>query len=320
MNRTKAGRIVNDALFPERLADALHDCTVSLTIDNEGIDTTSDVVNRGVAGKPQIAGVGVNFNFANRAAVRKYRLMHLVVGDNEKPAGKIIRHPVACHFLSELEKVKAAIAFPRREPPIIEINMIGRSIQDGSSDTLSLDYQFPCGEREHCRRVPHGASGMSAASSFHNIGVAQNDADGLDRHRDKVRNHLRKARFVALTGRLGADNNLDAAIGAHDDARVFFRRTDGGFDIVGETETKKFAAFFGVPFARFEAVPIGKAHGEVHIVPVMATVVEHADGVPVGHRLRTHDIATPQGDPIDAQFFGRYIDEPFNGEGDFRTA
>mgnify|MGYP003693631879 CR=1 FL=1 len=71
---------VDDALLPQGLADALHDCPMSLAIDNERIDAAPDVVDRGVAHERETATFRIDLDFANRAAVREHRIMHLVVG------------------------------------------------------------------------------------------------------------------------------------------------------------------------------------------------------------------------------------------------
>ena len=86
---------------------------------------------------------------------------------------------------------------------------------------------------------------MRAAAGLYDVGVAQDNLHGFNWHGDQVSDHLRKAGFVALSSRLGADNHLDAAIRTHVDARLLFGCTDRGFNIVGQTEAQKLAALLG---------------------------------------------------------------------------
>ena len=142
----------------------------------------------------------------------------------------------------------------------------------------------------------------------------------LERHLQQVRHDLRETRLMALPGRLGADDDVDAALGLDGDAGLFLGRADRGLDVIGEAEAEQLAALLGLAPARLEAVPVGDAHGEVHVLLVAPAVVGHADGVAVGHGFRPHQIAAAQADAVDGEFFRRDVDQPFDGEGHFRAA
>ena len=58
---------------------------------------------------------------------------------------------------------------------------------------------------------------MRAAAGADDVGVADDDVDGLERHRDQVGDHLGEAGLVALAARLGADDDIDTALGADRD-------------------------------------------------------------------------------------------------------
>ena len=78
---------------------------------------------------------------------------------------------------------------------------------------------------------------MRAAAGAHHVGIAHDDAHALGGNVEQIGHHLRKARFVALARRLGADDDIDMGrsglpVRLHLDARLFARRTDRGFDIV----------------------------------------------------------------------------------------
>src|SRR5262245_36551455 len=109
-----------------------------LTVDDERVDAAPDIVNRRIPGQAYIAGFRIDLDLANRASVRKYRLVHLVVGDDRKTRGEVVRQSVACHFLRELKKVEAAIAFPCNETSVAEIDAIRSRVQDCRGGTLAL--------------------------------------------------------------------------------------------------------------------------------------------------------------------------------------
>ena len=56
--------------FHQRLAGALHDAAMELALDQQRVDHVADIVNRGVADEAHLAGVGVDLDLADVAAVR----------------------------------------------------------------------------------------------------------------------------------------------------------------------------------------------------------------------------------------------------------
>ena len=83
---------------------------------------------------------------------------------------------------------------------------------------------------------------------------------------------------------------------------------------------RQLAAFSGVALTCFEAVPIGETHGKIHVLGIAPAVVEHADSIAIGHRPRPHQIASAQGDAINAELLGRDVDEPLERKRDLRPA
>ena len=80
---------------------------------------------------------------------------------------------------------------------------------------------------------------MAAAAGAHHVGVAHDNAHGLDRYMEQVRHDLREAGLVALPGRLGADDDVDAAFRLDRDAGLFLGRADRGLDVIGESEAEQ---------------------------------------------------------------------------------
>ena len=224
------------------------------------------------------------------------------------------------HLLRQFEEIEAAVGFARGKAAFVEVDAVGRGAKNVRGDALAVADERGGGEREHGGGMAHGTAGMRAAAGAHHVGVAHDDADAFDRHVQQVRDHLREAGLVALAGRLGADDDVDAAFRLDGDAGLLLGRADRGLDVVGQPKAEQLAALLGLAPPRRETVPVGNAHGEVHVFLVAAAVVGHADGVAVGHGFGPHQIAAAQADAVDAEFGRGNIDQALDGEGHFRAA
>src|SRR4029078_6180828 len=120
-----SGTRLDHALLPQSLTNALDDRPLRLSVDNQRIDASADIIDRDVADKLQAAAFRIDLDFANRAAIRANRFMHLIVCRNGEPGRKVVGHGMTCHFLGELEKVEAAIAIAYRKAPVIELDPVG---------------------------------------------------------------------------------------------------------------------------------------------------------------------------------------------------
>ena len=231
--------IVDHELLPQRLADALHDGAMGLAVDDERIDAAADVVHAGIAREREPAAVGVDLDFADRAAVREYRIVHFVVGDDGKPAGEIVGQREFRDLLRQFEEIEAAVGLARGKAPVVELDVLGRGAERERGDALAFGDEIGRGNREHGGGMAHGTAGMRAAAGAHHVGVAHDDADALERDLQQIRHDLREARLMALPGRLGADDDVDAALGLDGDARLFLGRADRGLDVIGEAEAEQ---------------------------------------------------------------------------------
>src|SRR6516162_2575699 len=96
------------AALPHRLADALRDPAMGLAVHDQRIDATSDVVNARVARELDVSGLGIDLDFADRATIRKYRVVHLVVGRGVD-AAREPRQGALRRFARELEEIERAV-------------------------------------------------------------------------------------------------------------------------------------------------------------------------------------------------------------------
>ena len=199
------------------------DRAVGLAVDDQRIDAAPDVVDRGVARDLDRAGVGIDLDLADRAAVRKHRLVHLVVGHHRDAVLEVVGQRVARSLGGKFEEIEAAVGVARREAPVVELDLVRRLAEDDRGDALAFGDDLDGGLGEHGRGVAHRAAGMRAAADLHHVGVAEDDLHRFDRHVQEVGDDLREARLVALAARLRADHDVDTALRPHRDARLLVR-------------------------------------------------------------------------------------------------
>ena len=263
---------------------------------------------------------GIDFDLADGAAVGKDRIVHLVVGHDRDAVRKIIGQRMLRDFLRELEEVQCAVGAARAKAAVAELDLVGRRAQNDAGRLFSFCNELRERLGEHRCGMPHGATGMGAATHLHHIGIAEDDLDGLGGHMQEVGDDLGKARLVPLSARLGADHDLDLSPRRHRDARLLVGCADGGFDVVRKPAAEELAAPPRRALARGKAVPVGDRHRAVHVLLVAPAVVGHAHRVAIGHELRGDQVPAAQLDAVDTEARGCKVDEALDGEGDFRAA
>ena len=133
-------------------------------------------------------------------------------------------------------------------------------------------------ERPECEPPPTLTTSVSPMMMLH----------ALDRHVKQIGDHLGEARLVALPARLRADDDIDAAApGSHRDLRLLAAarrsRIRHNWRARGPSSLPR---ALGLAAPRRESLPVGDVHRPVHVLFVVAAVVEHADRVAIRHRLR----------------------------------
>ncbi len=93
--------------------------------------------------------------------------------------------------------------------PSVNETLSGAEPMHDGRDRLAFVDQLDGSLGEHGRGMAHRAAGMRAAADAHHVGVAENDAHAVSRHVKQVGDHLGETGFVALPGRLRADDHID---------------------------------------------------------------------------------------------------------------
>src|SRR5262245_4000308 len=100
-----------------------------LAMKNQRIDGAADVIDTAVARDLDLPGVGINFDLAGGAAVRKHRLVHLVLGRDREAVLQFGRQGEALDFAREFQKVEGAIAGWRGKPSVGEVHVVGSGVK-----------------------------------------------------------------------------------------------------------------------------------------------------------------------------------------------
>ena len=206
----------------DRLADPLGCAAVRLAVNDQGIDAATHVVDRGESGDVDRACFGVHLALADRAAVREYRIVHLVVGDDGESARQFPGQEGFRGVSRQFQKAVRPERVRSREAAVCELYLRRAGLQHVGRDFLPLLDELLCGQGEHGRRVAHRAAGMRAAAYAHHVGVAEEDVDRFHGYRQQPRHHLREARLVTLPRWLRADHDLHAPRGSDADLGALF--------------------------------------------------------------------------------------------------
>ena len=97
-------------MLEQRLADALHHAAMALALDQQRIDDRAEVVDHGVPHHLDPAGVGIDLDLGDMAAVgegRRRRLVH--VADVERVGHALGQLHAAAQALGQLHDADAAV-------------------------------------------------------------------------------------------------------------------------------------------------------------------------------------------------------------------
>ena len=206
-------RVVDNVLH-QRLADALRQAAVDLPLADQRVDHAPQVVDHGVAVDAHLAGMRVDFQFANVAAVGVVGRIGIPRSTGFQADAQILWY--ACRTverLCDIRKAHALVGAGDAEPAFVEFDIAGGRLHQMRRHQLCF---FDHGERSlaqgraaHQRRPRRKRS----AAEGHLVGVALQVADGFEWHPEPVGDHLRVGGGVPLPVRVRARDDGDGAAG-----------------------------------------------------------------------------------------------------------
>ena len=192
-------------------------------------------------------------------------------------------------------EIHGAVGALDGEAPPRERHVFGGRLEEPRGDLSAALDDAVGGPGQHHAAEAHRAPGVRAAPDGHEVGVAGDEPHLLGGHAEPLGHELGEARLVALARRQRADDDLDAALGAHRDLRSLARRAGRDLDVVGDADAAVAAALArlarAAPGNPAQSRELGGARLRRAIV---AAVVDDAERIRVGHGGGGHEVSPPE--------------------------
>ena len=122
-------------MLAERLADALDDAAMDLAVDDHRIDRAADVIDGGIADQFDDAGLGVDFDLADMAAIGEGgEIDGLVAFGGERPAQFVGKIVAPRRLGGDFEDPERAVGALDREAAVDEFDIGRVGLQDMARD------------------------------------------------------------------------------------------------------------------------------------------------------------------------------------------
>ena len=212
------------AVLEQRLADALGNSAMRLTVQDQRIDGAPDIVDRSVADDFNLAGFGIDLDFADLRAIRKARDRKRLVGDaGERPLQILWQVLARDGGRGDLEDADLAIGAGDPVSAALELDVDFAGLEQEAGDLAALVDDVVGRLADDGRGQLHRAAGMRAATRRNPGGVVGDVSDALERHAKPFGDELREAGFVPLSRGHRAHHQLDPAFGKHGDLGALAR-------------------------------------------------------------------------------------------------
>ena len=302
--------------FHEGLADALRDAAVNLALAEQPVHDLADVIDGRVADQRHHAGLRIDFDFADMAAVRVVRrLRRECAGGFETELELRRQHHRTMQGHRDRGERQRAIGADDAEAAVLEFDVAGRGLHHHCRHRLGLLDDGIGGAFERIAADMHAARPISAASDRHFVGVALDEADGVDRHAEPLVHHLRIDGLVALAMRMRAGNDRDGAARIEAEHHLLVEHR-GLFQEIADAAAAQLAVLLRFRGAFGITVPVRELQALVHDVREVAAVIGHAGMRDlVRHGGGRDEVAPPDLDRVDADDASGAFDQLLDQEG-----
>ena len=260
-----AVRIVN-RIFEQHLADALGDAAMDLSFDDQRVHDNPEIVDHGITIDADIAGIGIDFDFGDMAAVRKADRRRVVVD----LVGQRIRQIVRCTgnaagFFRKAHDADITIGAGDRKYAVGELDILDRRFQHMAGKFLAvIDDDAGTFDNRATGRNHRARSARTARAFAHFVGIPLDEIDRLERNAELCRQYLRERRGVAHAEILVAGHQGHRAVFFEADIGKFGAGARCRFEIGRDADAAPFAGGFGCLFAGGITSVIGAVEAHVH--------------------------------------------------------
>ena len=309
------------ALFQQRLPDPLGDAAMCLAMQDQRVDRSPDIIDRGIADDLHPACFRIDLNLADVRAVGEASDRQRLVGNAVQRALQFLGQARVClRGPGDFEDADLAVGSGHSVLASIEFDVGLACFEQEACDLAAFfDDLIGCRADDRCGQL-HGTAGMGPAARLDPSGVVGDVIDAVERDSKPFRNELGEACLVPLPGRHRAHHQFDPAFRAHSDLSPLAWRAAGDFDVVGNADTAQFAALPGLGTPGGKAFPVAKRHRGIHCFPVVTAIVGVTERIGVRLGRRRDQVPTAQCDRIHPELVGGKIDQPFNDKNYFRPA
>ena len=247
-----AGVGIEQRVLEQRLPDALHHAAMDLPQRLARIEQPAVVVEDHVAVEPHLAGIGVDLDFGDMAAVGK----GVAVAEMGRPVRQTRRDVVAGRLIGGARHLLEADLLPGRgdaQHAGFVANRIDAGLQQArGKPPRILDDAFGR-HQERGAALMHRARPAMAAAGIEIVGIALPEAEALRRQAKRIGRDLGERRLVALAVGMRADHQIDPAVVTDTHFRHFIGLATRGFEKTGIAQATQPAPLARASPARIES-------------------------------------------------------------------
>ena len=260
-----AALVVADFLH-QRLADALRDAAMQLAFDDHRVDDGAEVADAGVAHDPRHAGVRIDLDFRDMAAIGEGRRRVLGGVIDVERIGHALRHLALAQPLRQFHDADRAVGAGDGEAAVAEFDVAFGGFHQMRRRLLALGDDQRRGFDD--RRAGRGdrARAAGAVAEAHEVAVVLFERDLLEGHAELRRQHLRERGGVTLAVIQRAGGELHRTVRLEGDLAEFAARRRGDLEIGADRDAAQFAVLAAL-------LP---ASGKIGVVGNLQRLVEHA--------------------------------------------
>ena len=313
-------RIEDDPLH-HRLAQPLGDAAMDLALQQQRVEHGAHIVDDAVIDDPDLAGVGVDLDLADMAAIGKVLHPGDIARARFEPGfdvGRQFRRKVGGP--RHLDELHRPVGSRHAEGAVDEFEIGLRGLQQMGGDRFRL-FDDLLGRAQHGGAAERRrARAAGAAADGQRVGIAFRDPQRRRVDAERLADNLLVDRLMPLAVADRADEKRRSARGVEAQQRALLARRAGALDGVGNPDAAQPASRPGCLAPPLEPAMAGEFERPVEVLLERPAVVFEYEPRPEGHRVLGDGVPAPEVDGVAAELAGGGIDELLDHIGRFRAA
>ena len=309
-------------VLEQQLADPLGDAAADLAFEQERVHHRADIVDDAVVQDLDLAGLGVDFEFADMHAVREVLLPGGIGGAGDETrlhaVGQVFRVP---RLGGDPAERHGAVGAGNREDPVGEIDVGLRGFEQMRGDGFRL-LDDPVGRHQHRRAAQASPNASRRCPRRSRPCRCRPGCRCTWSGWMPSRSHISCLKTVSCPMPCVIEPHSSVAVPPRSKRiSAASKPPAAARSIVFEKpkpRSRPRARRFGA--ARLEPGEIGEFERQVHVLGELAAIVGEDQPGLERHRLGRDRVAAAQFDRVDAEFGGRLVDHALDDIGEFGPA